>query len=45
MYLEDFEGRMGSRKMRYSLIGVEKVTEGGILMINMDSQAPNKAVS
>ena len=45
VYLEDFEGRMGSRKMRYSLIGVEKVTEGGILMINMDSQAPNKAVS
>ena len=45
VYLEDFEGRMGSRKMRYSLIGVEKVTEGGTLMINMDSQAPNKAVS
>ncbi len=45
VYLEDFKGRMGSRKMRYSLIGVEKVTEGDTLMINMDSQAPNKAVS
>ncbi|MEF9922039.1 MAG: DNA/RNA nuclease SfsA, partial [Anaerovoracaceae bacterium] len=22
VYLEDFEGRMGTRKMRYSLIGV-----------------------
>ena len=43
VYLEDFEGRMGSRKMRYSLIGVEKKTPAGVLMINMDSQAPNKA--
>ncbi|NBH62996.1 DNA/RNA nuclease SfsA [Anaerotruncus sp. 80] len=38
VYLEDFAGRMGSRKMRYSLIGVEK----GNVLINMDSQAPNK---
>lgn len=38
VYLEDFDGRMGTRKMRYSLIGVEK----GELLINMDSQAPNK---
>lgn len=38
VYLEDFDGRMGSRKMRYSLIGVKK----GELLINMDSQAPNK---
>lgn len=38
VYLEDFEGRMGTRKMRYSLIGVKK----GGLMINMDSQAPNQ---
>ncbi|MBR5517035.1 MAG: DNA/RNA nuclease SfsA [Firmicutes bacterium] len=44
VYLEDFEGRMGSRKMRYSLIGVEKVVDDKILMINMDSQAPNKVV-
>lgn len=45
VYLEDFEGRMGTRKMRYSLIGVEKETPTGTLMINMDSQAPNKAVA
>ena len=38
VYLEDFDGRMGSRKMRYSLIAVEK----GDLLVNMDSQAPNK---
>lgn len=38
VYLEDFDGRMGTRKMRYSLIGVEK----GNILINMDSQAPNK---
>lgn len=37
VYLEDFAGRMGSRKLRYSLIGVEK----GKILINMDSQAPN----
>ena len=42
--LEDFEGRMGTRKMRYSLIGVEKVTGDKTVMINMDSQAPNKVV-
>lgn len=38
VYLEDFDGRMGNRKMRYSLIAVEK----GNLLVNMDSQAPNK---
>jgi len=38
VYLEDYDGRMGTRKMRYSLIGVEK----GNVLINMDSQAPNK---
>lgn len=38
--LEDFEGRMGKRKMRYSLIAVYKDD----LLINMDSQAPNAAV-
>ena len=38
--LEDFQGRMGTRKMRYSLIGVEK---NGI-PINIDSQAPNLVV-
>lgn len=38
VYLEDFNGRMGSRKMQYSLISVEKRN----LLINMDSQAPNR---
>lgn len=40
IYLEDFQGRMGKRKLRYSLVGVKK----GAVMINMDSQAPNKVV-
>ena len=44
VYLEDFEGRMGTRKMRYSLVAVEKVTDRGVIFINMDSQAPNAAV-
>ncbi|MGI6767100.1 MAG: DNA/RNA nuclease SfsA [Lentihominibacter sp.] len=44
VYLEDFEGRMGTRKMRYSLVGVEKQVSGGVLLVNMDSQAPNKVV-
>ena len=55
VYLEDFEGRMGSRRMRYSLVAVEKKIvfpaekssdeqNGGMLLINMDSQAPNKVV-
>ena len=51
VFLEDFTDRMGTRKMAYSLIGVEKqVPEGHpsekkSLMINMDSQAPNKAAA
>ncbi len=44
VWLEDFTDRMGTRKLAYSLIGVEKKTENGILKINMDSQAPNKVV-
>ncbi len=40
VFLEDFSARMGSRKLRYSLIGVMK----GNMMVNMDSQAPNKVV-
>lgn len=40
IYLEDFAGRMGKRKMRYSLIGVEK----GDQLVNIDSQAPNAVV-
>lgn len=38
VYLEDHEGTAG-RKTRYSVIAVEK----GDKLINMDSQAPNKA--
>lgn len=44
LILEDFRGRMGSRKLEYSLIGVTKATCRGPLLINMDSQAPNKVV-
>lgn len=47
VYLEDFEGRMGSRKLRYSLVAVEKKRDEGkneSILINMDSQAPNKVV-
>ena len=39
VYIQD-HGADTKRKTRYSLIGVEK----GNLMINMDSQAPNKVV-
>ena len=50
VYLEDFEGRMGSRRMQHSLVAVEKkvVCNAGdgkgerTILINMDSQAPNK---
>ena len=31
------------RKTAYDLVAVEKVTENGSVLINMDSQAPNKA--
>ncbi len=44
VYLEDFSDRMGTRKMKYSLIGVGKKRGDEILLINMDSQAPNKVV-
>lgn len=40
VYLEDFTERMGTRKLKYSLIAVRK--EGKL--INMDSQAPNRVV-
>lgn len=40
VYLEDFTWRMGTRKLRYDLIAVEK----GNILINMDSQVPNKVV-
>lgn len=45
VYLEDFEGRMGTRKLRYSLIAVEKLKADGCTeLINMDSQAPNAVI-
>lgn len=45
VYAEDFSEAMGTRKLKYSLIGVEKkVKDQGILMVNVDSQAPNKVV-
>ena len=46
VYLEDFAENMGGRKLRYSLIGVEKNKgDGGRQLINIDSQAPNKVVA
>lgn len=47
VYVEDFKGRMGKRKLRYSLIAVEKAVQDATgreknILINMDSQAPNK---
>lgn len=44
VYLEDHSDRMGSRKYGYDLIAVEKATLDETLLINMDSQAPNKVV-
>lgn len=44
LYLQDHSENMGTRKLKYSLIGVEKVNDGRALIINMDSQAPNKVV-
>ena len=44
VFLEDFSGRMGARRLRYSLVAVKKETMQGRIMINMDSQAPNKVV-
>lgn len=44
VYLQDHAGSMGKRKLRHSLIAVDKVCSQGTLLINMDSQAPNKIV-
>ena len=45
VYLEDHAGHMGNRKMRYSLVAVRKEVDGDRqILINMDSQAPNKVV-
>ncbi len=40
VYLDDFTFRQGKRKYLYDLVAVEKEN----LLINMDSQAPNKVV-
>lgn len=44
--LEDFRGRIGfeNRKTKFDLIAVYKKTKKGELLINMDSQLPNKVV-
>ena len=43
VYLEDFSDRMGSRRLAYSLIAVEKQRENAPpLLVNMDAQAPNQ---
>ena len=42
VYLQDFGETMGTRKTRYDLIAVEKQTARGVLLINMDAQAPNQ---
>ena len=34
-----------NRKTKYDLIAVEKVTDRGVLLVNMDSQVPNDVVS
>lgn len=47
VFLEDFDGRMGTRKLRYSLVAVEKLCDFDDkkkLLVNMDSQAPNALV-
>lgn len=46
VYLEDFREDLRQRKTEFSLVAVEKIMETGEpLLINMDSQAPNKAVA
>lgn len=44
VFVEDHTGRMGTRKLRYSLIVVEKRTAAGCITVNVDSQAPNKVI-
>lgn len=39
VYLEESDNP--SRKTKYDLVAVEKVVDGGVLIINMDSQIPN----
>lgn len=45
VWLQDHSADMGQRKLRYSLINVEKkLPDGSSVLINMDSQAPNQVV-
>lgn len=44
IWLQDHIGHMNGRRLRYSLICVEKTVEKGMKLINIDSQAPNAAV-
>ena len=45
VWLQDHSDHMGQRKLRYSLIKVEKkLPDGSSILINMDSQAPNQVV-
>lgn len=45
VYLEDHRHRMGQRKLPFSLVCVEKAVPDGLLLVNTDSQAPNKVVA
>ncbi len=42
VWLQDHRKEAKQRKTAFSLIAVEKQTESGAVLINMDSQAPNK---
>ncbi len=50
VFLQDFRNNMGNRKLRFSLISVEKTLESDHdrqndkILINMDSQIPNKVI-
>ncbi len=45
VYLQDHRQEQKARKTAFSLIAVEKQTEQGALLINMDSQAPNQVAA
>lgn len=45
VYLEDHSKNMGNRKLRYSLVSVEKKSQdGSVKLFNIDSMAPNTVV-
>ena len=44
VYLQDFTDDMGTRKLPYALVAAEKERPGGTLLVNLDSQAPNRVV-